>query len=103
MNITINDLLVTMIRDLENTRYKYHGYAYRRTIRNILTGNKDAVIAPQFKGKSYYGLVKYLSLTDVESMLVEMVRCNTISVIYTDRGKLYCTNPYHNDICYKCS
>ena len=56
---SINDLLVKMIRDLEETRWKYRGYSYVRTMRNILTGNKNAVIAPNFKGKPYYGLFSY--------------------------------------------
>lgn len=45
----VNELLIAMVKDLEDTREIYHGYSYVRTMRNILIGKEDAAIAPNFK------------------------------------------------------
>ena len=50
-----SDVLIKMVKDLEDTREIYHGYSYVRTMRNILTGKRSATIAPWFQGKEYYG------------------------------------------------
>ena len=42
----VNELLIGMVKDLEDTREMYQGYSYVRTMRNILIGKEDAVIAP---------------------------------------------------------
>ena len=87
-------LLVRMVRDLEKTKYRFHGYAYRRTLRNILIGKEDAAIAPYFKGKAYHGIYAYLTLEAVTLKMDALVRRHLLDVIYTDHGKLYCT-PEH--------
>ena len=92
-------ILVSMVKDLEDTRHKYCGYAYRRTIRNILIGNKDAAIAPHFKDKPYYGIARYLSLDSVDIIMDYLVEKRLLCVLYKDRGKLYCTPAYHRDAC----
>ena len=89
------NLIVQMVKDLENTRYYLHGYSYVRTLRNILVGNPSAVIAPHFKNKPYYGLYDYLALKRVEMMFDAAVAHHVLEVIYTDRGKLYCTSEYY--------
>ncbi len=95
-----SQLLISMVRDLENTQDKYGGYAYRMTIRNILAGNADAAIAPFFKDKPYYGLYGRLSLDDVEGIMDSLVKANMLEVIYMDNGKkLYCTHEYYVDTC----
>lgn len=94
MNTRIQELLVDILKDLENTQRYIHGYGYRRTIRNILTANKDSVIAPYFREKRYYGIIKYLSLEDTENMLNQLVEDNAITCIATERGKMYCTFSY---------
>lgn len=89
MIMNLDRFLVDLVRDLELTRYKYHGYAYVRTIRNILTGNKDAMIAPNFVGKSYYGIFTYLSLEETKNMLDKLVRDYKLDYEFTSHGKLY--------------
>ena len=91
----INELLLRMVKDLEDTREMYCGYSYVRTMRNILVGKDGAAIAPFFKGKPYYGIYDTLELAAVEKMLDGLVSRNQLSVIYTGRGKLYCTNEYY--------
>lgn len=97
----VYDLLVVMIKDLENTRHKYHGYSYVRTMRNILVGKKEAAIAPYFVDKPYYGKLEWIRLEDLEHMLDTMVSLHQIDVLYTEHGKLYCTHEYHVDMCKK--
>lgn len=87
--MNLDKLIVDLIKDLELTRYKYHGYAYVRTIRNILTGNKDAVIAPNFSNKAYYGIYHYLSLENTARILDDLVREYKLDYVFTDHGKLY--------------
>ena len=93
--LQINELLLKMVKDLEDTREVYCGYSYVRTMRDILVGKDDAVIALSFKGKPYYGIYDKLELTTVEKMLDGLVSQNQLSIIYTGRGKLYCTNEYY--------
>lgn len=88
-------MFVSMIKDLENTRESYGGYSYVRTMRNILTGNKDATIAPFFKDKPYYGIFPYLKLSVLEEVLDSLVREKQIEVMITERGKLYCSHEYY--------
>lgn len=89
------EMIIEMVRDLERTRYDYNGYAYVRTIRNILVGKHDAAIAPYFSDKPYYGVVSYLGLNDLEEILDGLVRNNKLDIIYTGHGKLYCTHEYY--------
>ena len=96
-----NELLVQMIKDLEDTREIYQGYSYVRTMRNILTGNKQAAIAPHFRDKPYYGQFKNLKLEVLEQMLDSLVTTNQIDVLLTEHGKLYCTHDYHEYMCKK--
>ncbi len=93
--MTDNDMMIKMVRDLERTREDYRGYAYVRTMRNILIGKEDAAIAPLFKGEPYYGHYYKLKLEQVEYMADALVRTNRLKIIYTDRGKLYCTPEYY--------
>lgn len=95
----IGEMVIQMVKDLEMTREKYHGYAYVRTMRNILVGKEDAAIAPHFKDKAYYGIYDYLELEEVEKLLDAFVSANSLSVIFTEHGKLYCTHEYHDDVC----
>lgn len=90
-------MFITMIKDLEDTREKYKGYSYVRTMRNILVGKKDAAIAPYFKEKPYYGIYPNLKLEDLEQIMDAFVRANLIDVIHTNHGKLYCTHDYYNE------
>ena len=90
----LEELLMRMVKDLEDTREIYCGYSYVRTMRNILVGKEDAVIAPFFKGKPYYGIFETLELVAVEKLMDRLVSRNQLSIIYTARGKLYCTNYY---------
>ena len=92
---------IQLIKDLEDTRELYHGYSYVRTLRNILVGKKDAAIAPLFQGKSYYGMFQHLKLQDVENIYDAFVQTNQLDVVFTDRGKLYCTHEYHDYLCQK--
>ena len=64
-----NDLLIQMVKDLEDTREMYWGFPYVRTMRNILVGKETAVIAPAFKGKPYYGVFETLKLSSLEIMM----------------------------------
>ena len=89
--MTKNELFVKMVRDLERTRASYGGYAYVRTMRNILVGKTNAAIAPFFKDEPYYGQYYKLSLDQVEDMADELVAANRLKIIYTARGKLYST------------
>jgi hypothetical protein len=91
----IEHLLVSMVRDLEETRYWCHGYAYCKTLRNILVGKENAVIAPHFNGKPYHGILSYLTLNEVGEMMDRLVRKHLLDVIYTNHGKLYCTPDYY--------
>ena len=90
----IKNLMISMIKDLEDTRDIYGGYAYVRTMRNILIGKEDAAIAPFFKGKQYYGIVKDLKLEDVQIIMDRLEEANEIDVVFTNHGKLYCTHAY---------
>ena len=95
MDSKIQSLLLDLVKDLEKTRYKYDGYAYARTIRNILTGNKDSSVADHFKDKYYYGVLNQLSLKDAEDLMDDMLKLNVLDCIFTEHGKLYCTHEYY--------
>ena len=88
-------LLVQIVKDLEDTRHKYGGYAYVRTIRNILIGKKDATIAPNFINKHYYGIINELTLEETEKLLDSLLRDNKLQCIFTEHGKLYCTLDFY--------
>jgi len=90
-------LLVSIVKDLENTRDKYSGYAYIRTIRNILVGKEDAIIAPHFKECIYYGIYGGLRLDEVEDKMNRLVIKGKLNIIYTEHGKLYCTHEYYKE------
>lgn len=94
MNKEVSKLLVEILTDLENTQSYYHGYGYRRTIRNILIGNKDSEVAANFTDKKYYGIMKFLSLEDTENLLNQLVKENIITYDITEHGKMYCTFTY---------
>ena len=94
-------LLIQMVKDLEDTRYKYFGYSYRRTMRNILTGNISAVIAPNFMSKEYFGIVSYLTLDNCTKIMETLVKKGKIAYVDTEHGRLYCTKDYHDHICRK--
>lgn len=94
MNKDISKLLVEILRDIENTQSFYHGYGYRRTVRNILVGNKDSEVAVNFTNKKYYGIMKNLSLEDTENLLNQLVKENIITYNITEHGKMYCTFSY---------
>lgn len=96
MDARVLDLLVNIVRDLEDTRIEIQGYSYVRTIRNILIGKQEAVIAPNFKGKPYYGVLKSLTLEETESLLDAAVNANKLICDYRAHGKLYCTIEYYN-------
>lgn len=96
-----NELLIGMVKDLEETREKYHGYSYVRTMRNILIGKEDAAIAPEFKGLPYYGQFEELTLEALEQMIDVLVETNQLEVVHTEHGKLYCTKEYHDYLCRK--
>lgn len=96
-----NELLIAMVRDLEDTREHYHGYSYVRTMRNILIGKEDAAIAPVFKNKDYFGCFQELTLEELERMMDKLVKNNKLDVIHTSHGKLYCTHEYHEHLCKK--
>lgn len=98
MDNQICKLLIKIIQDLESTREKIQGYSYVRTIRNILIGKEDALIAPNFKNKQYYGLVNELTLQETEKMLDYLVNTNQITYFFTQNGKLYCTFDYYKTI-----
>ncbi len=89
------DMIIKMVKDLEDTREYYRGYAYVRTMRNILIGKESAAIAPLFSDKPYYGQYYSLTLEQVERMMDSLVRSDRLRIIYTDRGKLYCTPEYY--------
>ena len=89
------ELIIRMVKDLEDTRDMYYGYSYVRTIRNILVGKENALIAPLFKSKSYYGMFDYLNLSDTEAIMDRIVKSNQLDVKFTNRGKLYCTHEYY--------
>ncbi len=91
-----NGLIIKMVKDLERTREDYCGYAYVRTIRNILVGKESAAIAPLFKDKLYYGQFFSLRLDEVEYMMDTLVKKGLLKIIYTQRGKLYCTPEYYD-------
>ena len=95
MNSQIYKLVIEIVQDLENTREDIHGYSYVRTIRNILIGKEDAIIAPNFKNKQYYGLVNELTLQETEKILDYLVVTNQITYFFTQNGKLYCTFDYY--------
>lgn len=96
-----NELIIQMIKDLENTSDIYNGYSYVRTMRNILVGKKHAAIAPYFRDKPYYGQFRSLKLETLEQMLDTLVHTNQIDVLLTEHGKLYCTHDYHAEMCKK--
>ena len=79
MNNQIYKFVIEIVQDLENTREDIHGYPYVRTIRNILIGKEDAIIAPNFKNKQYYGLVNELTLQETEKILDYLVVTNQIT------------------------
>ena len=98
----MSELIISLVRDLESTRYKYAGYAYVTTIRNILTGNGRAIIAPNFIMKPYYGIYKKLSKAQTFEMLDALVKKGLLDYIISDKGKkLYCTHEYHDWMCRK--
>lgn len=88
--------ILQIIKDLENTREKYWGFAYVRTIRNILIGKENAAIAPNFSDKNYYGIIDHLRLDELEFIMDTMVGWHLIDIVYTNHGKLYCSEekPY---------
>lgn len=94
-------LLISMVKDLENTRENFFGYSYVRTMRNILIGKEDAAIAPLFKDKEYFGCFYELKLDVLEEMMDELVKKNKLDAIYTEHGKLYCSHEYHESYCKK--
>lgn len=96
-----NELLIGMVKDLENTRDVYKGYSYVRTMRNILIGKEDAAIAPFFDMKPYYGQFYELSLEELEQMMDVLVKTNQLRVFVTEHGKLYCTQEYYEYLCMK--
>ena len=98
-----DELIVKMVNDLEKTREFYCGYAYVRTIRNILIGKESAAIAPYFKEEPYYGQYRRLRLDQVEYMMDLLVKKGLIKIIYTQRGKLYCSSDYHDYYCTRCA
>ncbi len=93
--------LISMVKDLEDTRAKYNGYSYVRTMRNILIGKNDAAIAPFFVEKKYYGLFSDLMMEECEKIMDTLVSRNKIEYVITDHGKLYCTKDYHDYLCRK--
>ena len=97
MNNVIAILLEQIVKDLEITRHKYSGYAYVRTIRNILIGKEDAVIAPHFKEQYYHGVISELTLEETEKLLDSLVKEGKLQCIYTEHGKLYCTLEFYED------
>lgn len=97
MDKRIVELLVAVVRDLEDTRYQINGYSYVRTIRNILVGNPDAIIAPNFKQKPYYGIVDHLTLEETEKLLDNVANTNRLICDYREHGKLYCTPEYYKN------
>lgn len=99
MNPVVSNMLIHVVRDLENTRAMYQGYSYVRTIRNILVGNQHAVIAPHFVKKEYYGLLDSLTLEETETMMDTLVKMHLLECIFTNHGKLYCTEEYNEDYC----
>ena len=90
---SVKEVLIQMVKDLEDSSDKYCGYAYVRTMRNILIGNKDACIAPFFQGKQYYNLINSLKLEELEKIMDRIVREGDLNILY---GKLYCTHEYYN-------
>lgn len=98
MNTSTDELILLMIRDLENTKNIYHGYAYKRTMRNILTGNKGAAIAPCFTDKPYYGISRSMTLKQMENIADALVASGKLSFVLTSRGKLYCSRSYQNSV-----
>lgn len=101
MDKRVADLLVRLIKDMEDTREMIFGYSYVRTIRNILIGKADAIIAPNFKDKDYYGIISNLSLEETEVILDSMVKANILACVHTKHGKLYCTQDYFIKMCKK--
>lgn len=97
MNNQVCKMLIEIVKDLENTREYIHGYSYVRTIRNILIGKADAIIAPNFKNKKYYGIVRELTLQDTEELMDNLVKTNQITYMFTSNGKLYCTFDYYKN------
>lgn len=96
-------LLVSMVRDLEDTRGKYNGYSYVTTIRNILVGKETAYIAPFFVTKPYYGLYSRLSKDETRSLMDSLISEGELDYIISDKGKkLYCTHEYHDRLCRRC-
>ena len=95
-----DSLLVSMVRDLENTRSKYNGYSYVTTIRNILVGKESAYIAPFFVAKPYYGLYVSLSKDETRRLMDSLISNGQLDYIISNKGKkLYCTHEYYNQLC----
>ena len=65
-------MIIKMIKDLEDTRDKYNGYAYVRTMRNILVGKKDAAIAPYFKNSKRSNFSRKSSCTNLNTRCIEI-------------------------------
>lgn len=98
----ISNLIIDIVKDLENTRDIFYGYSYVMTMRNILIGKEDAIIAPNFKEKYYYGVIDKLTLHELEELMDELVKENLLCVIYSKKGKkLYCTHEYYKELCEK--
>lgn len=95
MDDRIADLLVKIVKDLEDSRTEIYGYSYARTIRNILIGKPEAIIAPNFKNKPYYGILNNLTLEETEKLLDNVVKMNKLICDYREHGKLYCTIEYY--------
>ncbi len=94
-----DNMLVMMVKDLEDTREKYKGYSYPRTMRNILIGKRDAIIAPWFRRRPYYGRIQKLSLDEMTRIMDLLVRYGQLNYIISDSNKkLYCTNDYLKSI-----
>lgn len=96
MDKIVCELLIEIVKDLEKTREELSGYAYVRTIRNILTGNANAIIAPAFCNKKYYGLMSNLSLQEAEEMMEHLLKTKQLTCLDTNHGRLYCSFAYHD-------
>ena len=94
----ITELLLQMVKDLEDTREIYQGYSYVRTMRNILVGKEGALIAPYFQSKPYYGLFDELKLEEAEYYFDNLAKAGLLDIIHTDNGKLYCTHEHYEDM-----
>ena len=96
-----DDILVALVKDLEDTRDIYHGYAYIKTIKNILIGNNKSIIAPCFQEKSYYGICRSATRKDIKNLMDNLVEKGKLYADYRDKKVLYCTEEYLAELCKK--